>query len=44
MDVHAHAHPSTGQDIKKVDPLFLGIFNVVIGCVLRIAGRVSIGT
>ena len=38
MEVHHHAHTK-----KKMDSLFLGVFNVISCCVLWIFGRKSTG-
>ena len=45
MEVHHHAHdPAAPHHKKKLEKLFLGIFNVVSRCFLRIFSRVSVGT
>ena len=40
MEVHHHTHP--GHHKKKMDRLFLGIFDVISCCVLRVFSRVSV--
>ena len=43
MEVHHHAHDPSAPHHKKLEVLFLGVFNVVPRCVLRIFSRVPIG-
>jgi hypothetical protein len=44
MEVHHHAHdPAAPHHKKKLEIIFLGIFNVISGCVLRFFSGVSTG-
>ena len=44
MEVHHHAHDPAAPSSKKLEKLFLGIFNAIPGSVLWVFSRVSIGT